>query len=178
MTESLAVTMPPPEDVESWAKALGAIGTALAALWVPVSRWRARLRTRREADKELREAVLEVSRRTADVTRWQLIQDYGKPGDRGYVNQGDRARRASVLLEDVERSRKRLWLALGFPDPETPEAMRLTSDEKQALLHLKQTMRLQARALTPDERAAFIAKQQEQELVPVSGMDFPRGDRE
>ena len=40
--------MPPPEEVESWAKAGAAVMAFLAALWVPVSRWRARRRAERE----------------------------------------------------------------------------------------------------------------------------------
>ena len=139
----------------------------LAALWVPVSRWRARRRARREADIELRESMLHLARRTADAVRWRLIQDYGELGDAGFIADRDQQlRRAAVLLDDVEQARRRLWLALGFPDPEESLRPALTSHEKRALLQLRQTMRLQANAMTTDQRAEFIEKHG-QDLVPV-----------
>ena len=143
-----------------------------------MARWRARRRARREADVELREAMLHLTRRTADAVRWRLIQDYGELGDPGFVADHDQQlRRAAVLLDDVEQARKRLWLALGFPDPEESLRPALTSDEKRALLQLRQTMRLQASAMTPDQRATFLDKQG-QELVPVPQDMFKPEDTE
>jgi hypothetical protein len=157
-----------PADVESWFKAAGAAVALVLALWAPVTRWRARRRARREADSELREAVLEASRRDTDTVRWLLIQWYGDSGDPGFiVDRGQQLRRAAILLDDVEHARKRLWSALGMPDPEADDAPPLTSEEKRVLVNLRQTMRLQARELSPEKRAAFIAEQQAQELVPV-----------
>lgn len=140
---------------------------------------RATAEKRRLLDAELREAMAEVARKTADAVRWQLIQDYGHIGDKGYLEHGDqKIRRAAVLLDDVEAARKRLWIALGFPDPEEPTRPTLTGEEKRALLALRQTMRLQARDMNHEDRTTFIAEQQAQELVPVpdSRQDmFPPG---
>lgn len=126
-------------------------------------------RKRRAADVELREAVLELVRRTADSERWRLIQDYGHPADRGYLaDREQRARRAAVLLDDIEAGRKRLWRALGMPDPEEPQAVMLTAAQKQALLSITQTKRLEAVELSPEARAAYLAElQQPGAIAPV-----------
>jgi hypothetical protein len=136
---------------------------------------RAEAEKRRLLDAELRDALSEVARKTADTSRWLLIQHFGRPGEPGYLQSRDQQlRRAAVLLDDVEAARRRLWLALGMPDPAEPTGPALTSEEKRVLLQLRQTMRLQACALPPAERAQLIAEKQAEELVPVE----PMGDAE
>ena len=130
---------------------------------------------RRLLDAELRDALSEVARKTADTTRWILIQHYGRLGDPGFITEREQQlRRAAVLLDDVEAARRRLWLALGMPDPDEPTAPILTSEEKRVLLKLRQTIRMQACSLAPAERAQIIAERQAEELVEVES----QGDAE
>jgi len=166
-------------DVESWIKAGVAAVAFGAALWAPVTRWRVRRRARHEADIELREAMLECARKTADVARFELIQKYGGPGDPGHLpDVWQRTRRAAVMLDDLKHARARLWRALGMPDPEADDAAQLTSEEKRVLMGLTQTMRLQARNLSPEERTAFIAEKREREFVLIPPVCKPGDNHE
>lgn len=136
------------------AAALGLVAAAWKLLAGPVTAWR----KRRADDAELREASLELTRKTADAVRFKFIQEYGSPGDPGFLaTEPAKLRRSAALFADLCEARKRFWKAIGMPDPEEDSGPPLSSEEKRLLLGWRQTMRLEARDLDPEKRKALLA---------------------
>ena len=101
--------------------------TVLAALW----RWLLRRRRRAAALAELLEAREERDRVAADAIRFSFSRyDEGLTAD-------EQAARIAVYRHDLDKARKRVWLAEGRPDPETqPDEAEL---ERRILREIRRT---------------------------------------
>lgn len=167
-----AMAGPTPEEVETWLKPVAtAVGLAAGA-WALLARWLDRRARRRRADRELLDALADAGRVQLDVDRWSL-EDYlerARPGQL-VVSPHQRRDEAAVLLDRVEKARRRLWVALGFPDPEVE---RLSPDQKAVLAEMSRTLRLRAREMSPEERAAYL-EEQRREMRRAAGLPDDEG---
>lgn len=134
------------------------VGQALLLLAVPASgAWGLRRlvagRRRRRADAELLLAAAEAARVALDATRKLLERTQPATLTVAPVQW---AGEAAVLRQRTDDARNRLWVALGYPDPrEEP----ITADEREVLAALGRTLRLRAREMTAEERAAYLEAQ-------------------
>lgn len=148
---------PAPAEVEGWLKVMAAAVALLGGAWALLARWLGRRARRRRADRELLDALADAGRVQLDVDRWnlELYLERARPGQ-FIVSPHQRRDEAAVLLDRVEKARRRLWVALGFPDPEVE---RLSPDQKAVLAEMSRTLRLRAREMSPEERAAYLDEQ-------------------
>ena len=129
--------MPPPEDVESWAKAGAAIVTFLGVVWAtfwgPMGRWRARRRARREEQERTIRYVADglhallrdrVRRRMPDGDTWAPDED-------------ELAQQAVRIYEQ----RNALFRADGHEPPMRPSAKPLTEAEVLVLIRRTQAIK-------------------------------------
>lgn len=135
-------------------------------------RRRSARRKRDAADVELREALCDAARVHLDASRWGLeyLLERGRPGQL-VVSPDQRRSEASVLLARVEAARRRLWVALGMPDPRTSD---LSSGDKAILLALARTQRVRAREMSPEERDALL-EERRLEMRRAAGLPDDEG---
>jgi hypothetical protein len=144
MRHSLAVSLPPPEEVESWAKAAAAIVAFLAALWLPVARWRARRRTERERVRLALRAVPQLLDTVHLILRDRLpLEGEWRPSDADLLYQ---------LALTIDR-REALYLAAGHtPTLPTPKTLAL-SGPRVPPVSIEEVVRRTQRIHLAEERA-------------------------
>jgi len=152
------------------------VGQALLLLGVPaVGAWAVRRgsarRRRRLADAELAAATAEALRAVLDADRSILERLSAEPSDL-VIDPEEWVGRCAVLRSRVDAARNRLWVALGYPDPRAEPG--LTPEAKAVLAELSRTLRLKARDMGPEERAAWL-EQQRVEMRRAAGLPADEG---
>lgn len=150
-----AMAAPTQQEIEGWIKTLAAGAGLVGGVWAILTRWLGRRARRQRADGELASAIAEALRATLDGER-AILERLSSEPEELTIDPEEWLRRCAVLRSRVDDARNRLWVALGYPDPRT---VRISPEEREVLAEMSRTLRLRAREMTPQERAAYLEEQ-------------------